>query len=177
MNCYLSASYDKGCANVSLTYVSEQDGQKTVVIPVFIDREATYKDVLAALELPKDAKADDFAEFLLSYSDSTHNWNTRVGDVTSVSAVADYKSCQVTWNARYIGQDSQEISQPIATSYREGTTVAEALAELEPPQDVMGMEGEGWMLLGADSDQVLPKEMVSFDLVALYSGRTTLDVS
>lgn len=174
---YFSAVYDKGCANVSLTYVSEESGEKTVIIPVFADKEATYKDVLAALELPEDAKTDDFAEIILSYSDSFHNWNTKVGEITDISAIADYKNCQVTWNARYIGQDGKETSKVITGSYQEGTTAAEALAELESPEGAMGMEGEGWALLSADEGQVLSKEIVSFDIVALYRGKTTVDVS
>lgn len=174
---YFSAAYDKGCANVSLTYISEESGEKTVIIPVFADKEATYKDVLAAMELPEDAKTDDFAEIILSYSDSSHNWNTKVGEITNISAIADYKNCQVTWNARYIGQDGKETSKAITGSCKEGTTAAEALAELERPEDAMGMEGEGWALLSADEGQVLSKEMVSFDIVALYRGKTTVDVS
>lgn len=177
MQCSLSAVYDKGCANVRLTYVSKENGEQTVIIPVFVEKEATYKDVLEALELPEDAKADDFAEFLLSYSDSSHNWDTVVGEVANISAIADYRTCQTTWNARYIGQDGKEASKVITKSYQEGTTVADALAELDPPEDAIGMEGESWLLLGADGSQVLSKEMVSFDIVALYHGRTTLDVT
>lgn len=174
---YFTASYDKGCANVSLTYVSGESGEKTVMLPVFTDKEATYREVLAALELPEDARTDDFAEMVLSYSDNSHNWDSKVGDIANISAIADYRNCQVTWNARYIGQDGNETSRIITGSYQEGTTAAEALAGLDSPEDTLGMEGEGWALLGADGEQALSKEMVSFDIVALYRGNTTLDVS
>ncbi len=177
MYCYLYASYDKGCANVSLTYMSKNDGKKTVMIPQFVERDATYQDVLNALKMPEDAVSEDFAELRLSYSNDSHNKNTKVGDVARISVEADYKTCQATWNARYMGQDGKEASKVISQSCFEGTTVGEALAKLEKPEDVLGMQGTGWALIGADENEVMSKEMVSYDVVALYQGKTTLDVS
>lgn len=177
MYCYLYASYDKGCANVSLTYMSKNDGKKTVMLPQFIERDATYQDVLDILQMPEDAVSDDFAELRLSYSNDSHNKNTKVEDVARISVEADYKACQATWNARYIGQDGEKASKTISQSCIEGTTVGEALARLEKPEDVLGMKGTGWALIGADVNDIMSKEMVSFDIVALYQGKTTLDVS
>ncbi len=175
--CNFFAAYDKGCANVSLTYMAEDSGQKTVIVPCFVDREATYQDVLDTLELPEDGKADDFVRFKLGYSNEYHNEETQVGDVAGVSVEAEYKKCQVAWNTRYVDKDGIEISQVITKSYLEGTTIKEALAELKEPEDINGMEFERWILLDTTEDEILSQPMTSLNVVAIYSGKTTVDTT
>lgn len=175
--CSLFASYDKGCANVSLTYMADGSGEKTVMVPCFIDRESTYQDVLEVLELPEDGKNDDFVRFKLSYSDDYHNETIQVGDVARISVEAEYKNCQVAWNTRYVNKDGTEISKVITKSYLDGTKVSDALAELEAPEDTDGMEIEGWVLLNATEDEMISQPMTSLDVVAVYRGKTTVDTS
>lgn len=177
ISCSLFASYDKGCANVTLTYMSENSGEKTVILPIFLDREATYQDVLDALELPEDGKADDFTRFKLGYSNDYHNETTQVGDFAVISVEAQYKNCQVAWNTRYLDKDGKEISKVITKSYLEGTKVSDALAELAEPNENGGMEFERWILPDAAEHETLSQPMASLDVVAAYSGKTTVDTS
>lgn len=178
MTYVLSASYDKVCANVSLTYMADS-GIKTAIIPKFVDEGTTYREVLNALELPEDAVVDEFVGFDLSYSDDYHNESMQVGVEEKyysawIEAKAKYKDCQVAWNARYIGQDGKETSKIINKSYLEGTQVSDALAELEKPEDIDGMEFEAWVLVSPDVEEI-SKPMTSLEIVAVYRGKTTVD--
>lgn len=96
------ATYDKSCANVSLSYLTKSSGIQSVNLPQFVDKEATFQDVLNNLKLPEDAYTEDFDGFKLTYSDDFHNENTIVGDIASISVTACYKDCQVAWNTRYM---------------------------------------------------------------------------
>ncbi len=175
MTYVLTASYDKVCANVSLTYMTKDSGIKTAVLPQFVDEGVSYRDVLDALELPADAEAQGFAGFELAYSDDYHNDSMQVeGKSCWIEAKAKYKDCQVAWNARYIGADGKETSKVINQSYLEGTKVSEALAELELPEDMEGMELESWVLLG-DAVEEISQSMACMDIVAVYQGKTTVD--
>lgn len=167
----LTASYDKVCANVFLTYMTKDSGIKTAVLPQFVDAGVTYRDVLDALELPADADAQEFAGFELAYSDDSMQVE---GKSCWIEAEAKYKDCQVAWNARYIGADGKETSKVINQSYLEGTRVSEALAELELPEDMEGMELESWVLLGNTVEEI-SQPMASMDIVAVYRGKTTVD--
>ncbi len=176
-SCSFFASYDKGCANVTLTYMSEDSGEKTVILPMFLDREAAYQDVLDALELPEDGKADDFTRFKLGYNNDYHNETTQVGDFALISVEAQYKNCQVAWNTRYLDKDGKETSKVITKSYLEGTKAGDALAELAEPEESAGMEFEKWILPDTAEDETLSQPMASLDVVAAYSGKTTVDTS
>ncbi len=96
----ISATYDKVCANVFLTYMSKDSGKTSAYVPVFVEEGATYKDALAALQLPEDAQTEEFVKFEL---DGPYDENTPVGDIAEFSAEAIYNNCQVAWNTRYIG--------------------------------------------------------------------------
>ena len=176
----LTASYDKVCANVSLTYMTKDSGIKTVVLPQFVDKGVTYRDVLDALELPEDAETLGFTGLELSYNNSYHNDSTQVGIdenfSSSITAKAKYKNCQVAWKARYIGPDGKEVSKVINQTYLEGTKVSDALAKLELPENVEGLELESWILLGGDVEEI-SQSIASMDIVAVYQGKTTVDAS
>lgn len=171
------ASYDQGCANVRLTYMTENSGIKEVYLPKFTDKEATYQNILELLELPEDARTQDFAGFRLTYSDNYHNENTMIGDCAYIYAEAKYKNCQAAWNARYLDADGKEISKVINQSYLEGTKVRDALAELEEPETENGLEFAGWVLTNSGMDDTFTQPMTSLDVVAVYQGKTTADAS
>ncbi len=176
MNYTFSATYDKVCANVSLTYMAKGIGQKTVMIPLFVDKGATYKDVLDALTLPEDAETEAFGgSFELLYSDDYFNENTQVdGKSCYLDAQPKYKDCQVAWNLRYMGQDGKEKSEVINKSYLKGTKLDDALADLEKPEDAAGAEFEAWFLESPGVGEI-SQSMQRLDVVAVYRGKTTVD--
>lgn len=169
------ATYDKGCANVSLSYLSKDNGIKSVNLPQFVDKEATFQEVLSSLELPEDAQTEDFEGFKLTYSDDYHNVNTTVGDIASISVTASYKDCQVAWNTRYVDKDGKECSKIINKKYSEGTKLNDALADLESPQGINSPEFEMWILPEGSGEETLSGAMTSLDAVAIYKGKTTVD--
>ena len=65
------AVYDKNCINVLLTYVSKDGGIKTVFAPQFVDKGATYGDMMDSLVLPEDVDE----EFLAGYQLEGHLYN------------------------------------------------------------------------------------------------------
>lgn len=170
----ISATYDKVCANVFLTYMSKDSGKTSAYVPVFVEEGATYKDALAALQLPEDAQTEEFVKFEL---DGPYDENTPVGDIAEFSAEAIYNNCQVAWNTRYIGKDGKEVSKLVTKSYLEGTAVNDALAELESPEPPSGAEFESWVLRGSDGTQAITQPMANMDIVAVYRGKTTVDAS
>lgn len=170
----ITATYDKGCANVSLTYMSKNSGRKTVCIPIFVDKEATYKDVLNKLKLPEDAQTEEFVQFEIG---EFYDENTLVGDMADFSVEAKYKNCQVSWNTRYIGKDGKETSKVINKSYLEGMSVSDALADLEQPESAKDMEFEAWVLTSSDAVQTITQPMANIDVAAVYRGKTTVDAS
>ena len=56
---YLYAYYDKVCVNVVLTYITKEEGVKTIITPQFVDPDATYKDMLDSLQLPDFSAGND----------------------------------------------------------------------------------------------------------------------
>ena len=170
----IMAVYDKACANVSLTYMADS-GIKTTMVPVFVDKDATYKDVLGLLELPEDAIKDEFAGF--KFSDSYYDETTQIGDCSYISVEAKYKDCQVAWNTRYLGQDGKEASKVTTKSYVEGTSLSDALAGLPAPEGAEGLEFDKWVLVSPGADETLTQPMASLDVVAAYKGKTTVDAA
>ncbi len=171
---HIMAVYDKGCANVSLTYMADS-GKKEAMVPVFVDKGATYKDVLGLLELPEDAIKDEFAGF--KFSDSYYDETAQVGDCSYISVEAKYKGCQVAWNTRCLGQDGKEASKVTTKSYVEGTSLSDALAELPEPEGAEGLEFDKWVLVSPGADETLTQPMASLDVVAAYKGKTTVDAA
>ena len=149
MNLTFYASYDKDCANVSLTYMTKDQGIKTAIVPVFVERETTYREVLEQLKLPEDASETGFSGFRLGegYEENWQIWGT-----VRFSAEAEYNGCQVSWHTRYQGSNGMGAEKGVVKSYEKGMTVKDALAELEPPETVEGMEFEGWVLTKGTED-------------------------
>lgn len=174
MTCNFYARYDKGCANVNLTYLSEEKGIQEIMLPVFADRETTYQEITDLLELPADAKTEDFAGFQLQ---DGCDGSAVVGEMAYLSVKAVYNSCQVAWNTRYLDQRGREITKVIAKSYPEGTRVSDALAQLEEPEETEGMNWKGWILTAADTEETLSQPMTAIDAAAVYHGKTTAEVS
>ncbi len=175
VTCTFYATYDKGCANVSLSYLSKDNGIKSVNLPQFVDKETTFQEVLSSLELPEDAQTEDFEGFKLTYSDDYHNETTTVGDLAFISGTASYKDCQVAWNTRYVDKDGKECSKIINKKYSEGTKLSDALADLESPQGTNSQEFEMWILPEGSGEETLSGAMTSLDAVAIYKGKTTVD--
>ncbi len=176
-SCAMTAVYDKGCANVSLTYMSKDGEIKTAMIPKFVEPGATYQDVLNDLQLPEDADSEEFAGiFKLCYSDEFHNEDTQVGECSYINAEAQYRDCQVSWNARYIGEDGRETTKTMRSSYLKGTKMNDALAELDAPEAVSGLEFESWVLTEPAAEEITDT-MTSLEVVAVYRGKTTINAS
>ena len=174
MTCAMTAVYDKGCANVSLTYISKDGEIKTAMIPRFVELGTTYQEVLDALTLPEDADTEEFAGLIkLSYAGDE---DAQVGKCSYIYAEAQYKDCQVSWNARYIGEDGREVSKTMRKSYLIGTKMSDALAELDAPEEVSGLEFEAWTLTTSAAEEITDT-MTSLEVVAVYRGKTTIDAS
>ena len=171
------ATYDKGCANVSLSYLTKDSGINSVNLPQFVNKETTFQEVLNNLKLPEDAYTEDFDGFKLTYSDDFHNENTIVGDIASISVTAFYKDCQVAWNTRYMDKDGKESTKVINKKYSEGTKISDALADLEAPEETNNLEFETWILPEASLDGTLSGTMTSLDAVVVYKGKTTIDAT
>ncbi len=174
MSCNFYASYDKGCANVNLTYLSEESGVKEIMLPVFVEKETTCQEVVELLELPEDAKTEDFAGFRLR---DGYDGSLAVGEMAYLSAEAEYNNCQVIWNTKYPDQNGMEVTEIITKSYPEGTRVSDALAHLDGPREAAGMDWEGWVLTGADAEEILSQPVTSIEAAAVYRGKTTAEVS
>lgn len=175
ITCDFYASYDKGCANVSLSYLSKSDGIKSVNLPQFVDKETTFQEVLNILELPEDAQTEDFEGFKLAHINDYHNENTPVDELASIYVTASYKNCQVAWNTRYVDKDGKECSKTINKKYSEGTKISDALADLEAPEGTNSSEFEMWILPEGSEEETLSETMTSLDAVAIYKGKTTAD--
>ena len=168
----ITAAYDKGCANVSLTYMSKDSGRKTTCIPIFVDKEAAYKDVLDELKLPEDAQTEEFVKFQLG---EYYDENTLVGYICDFSVEAKYNNCQVAWNTRYIDKDGKEATKVVNKSYLEGAGISDALADLGQPEPAKDMEFEAWVLASSDTSQTITQPMANMDVIAVYQGKTTVD--
>ncbi len=170
------ATYDKGCANVFLTYMSKEDGMKSICQPVFVDRETTYKEVLDSFKLPADAIEDGCLGIEPS-KDYYYYEGQQVGDVSNIYVEATYNYCQVAWKTRYIGSDGKERTDTINKSYIEGTTISDALAAIEKPATPNNLEFEAWVLTSPDGTQAITKPMENLEATAVYRGKTTVDAS
>ena len=170
------ATYDKGCANVFLTYMSKEDGMKSICQPVFVDRETTYKEVLDSFKLPADAIEDGCLGIEPS-NDSYYYEGEQVGDVSNIYVEAKYNYCQVAWKTRYIGSDGKEATKTITMPYIEGTTISDALAAIEKPATPNNLEFEAWVLSSPDGTQAITKPMENLEATAVYRGKTTVDAS
>ena len=169
-------TYDKGCANVYLTYMSKEDGMKSICQPVFVDRETTYKEVLDSFKLPADAIEDGCLGIEPSES-YYYNESEQVGDVSNIYVEAKYNYCQVAWTTRYIGSDGKEATNTLNESYIEGTTISDALAALEKPATPSNLEFEAWALSTPDGPEAITQPMANLEATAVYRGKTTVDAS
>ncbi len=170
--CTFTACYDKGCANVALTYMTLSGETKTVNVPVFVDREASFRDVLDALKLPEDARTGDFDGFELSGADE----DTKVGDVANLSVSTNYAGTQVACTLHYFDRYGSPVSRQDSRTYPAGTRLSDVLAGLETPEDVSGAAFEKWILpdYEGDADDV-PGSSLQLDVTAVYRGKTTVD--
>ncbi len=169
-------TYDKGCANVYLTYMSKEDGMKSICQPVFVDKETTYKEVLDSFKLPADA-IEDGCLGIEPNEDYYYYEGQQVGDVLNIYVEATYNYCQVAWKTRYIGSDGKERTDTINKSYIEGTTISDALAAIEKPATPNNLEFEAWALSSPDGTQAITKPMENLEATAVYRGKTTVDAS
>ncbi len=167
-------SYDKACVNVVLTYVSKDDGIKMVMTPQFVDREATYGDLLDSLAMPEDADEGLFTGLELS---GPVDAAAKVQDTGYAMIEAKYSDCLVSWHTRYLDENGEEASKTVSRAYKKGTTINDALASLEGPEGMDGPEFEKWYLPGIDGEEELNHELLNLDVIAVYKGKTTADVS
>lgn len=174
LNYNFYATYDKSCVNVVLTYVSKDDGIKMAVVPQFVDREATYGDMLDSLVLPEDISE----EFLVGYElDGSCAETAQVGDTVYVGVEAKYNDCLVAWDAKYLDKNGNVASKVIPKSYKRGTAISDALSVLEAPETPEGLEFERWSFYSIYGDDTISYGMTNLDVTAVYKGKTTADVS
>ena len=168
------ARYDKGCANVTLTYMTKDNGIKTAVFPFFTAKETTFKEVLDTFPLPEDAKTEGFSGFQLK---DGMDGTIQVGAWANFSAEAEYHNCQVAWHTRYLDENGSEKSEVIAASYEKGTDVKDALAALKAPAGAEAMGFEAWVLTDTAGEDGLSQPMTDLYATAVYRGKTTVDIS
>ena len=167
------AVYDKICVNVVLTYVSKDKGMTMAIVPQFVDQDATYGEMLASFVPPEDADQDLLSGYELDGGDE----NTQVEDMGYVGIKARYENCLVAWNIKYLDENGNEGSKIISKTYEKGTTIRDALADLEVPAVPEGIEFEKWALPGIDGSELIFHEMTNLDVTAVYKGKTTAEVS
>ncbi len=177
MTVYLTAFYDKVCANVSLEYMTKKGETKIVYLPQFVDKGTTYKEVLGLLKLPEDARSDDFAGLRLNYSNNEYNEDTRVEDTIQIPVKAIYNSNQVACTLRYLDKNGNTVTDLFSKAYPEGTKIREVLSDLKSPEAVNGAEFEKWILPGFAGNEENEIELGSMqlDVTAVYRGKTTVD--
>ncbi len=167
------AVYDKICVNVVLTYVSKDKGMTMAIVPQFVDQDATYGEMLASFVPPEDADQDLLSGYELDGGDE----NTQVEDMGYVGIKARYENCLVAWNIKYLDENGNEASKIVSKTYEKGTTIRDALADLEVPAVPEGIEFEKWALPGIDGSELIFHEMTNLDVTAVYKGKTTAEVS
>lgn len=175
----LRAGYDKSCVDISMSYITQNGSTSYTMIQKFVDKEATYKDIVGLLELPADAKTEGFTGFRLVLNDQQDE-NTIVGDRAWVSVTADYDSYQVNGTVKYSDKDGNLITVPLDKSYPSGTRIREVLSDIGQLEDIPGEKFEKWILLnapGANLDDELSINMGYFDIVAVYEGKTTVETT
>lgn len=172
--CDLWATYEQGCANVSLTYMTKDKGIQTVVIPRFVDKETTYREVLDSLSLPEDAEEAGFSGYKLNYD---YEETITVGDIAYIYAEAEYNNSQVAWHTRYLDASGNEISKIIPKAYEKGTSVSDALAALEAPEGIGSLEFNYWVPTDPAESDTLSQTMETRHVTAVYRGKTVADVT
>ena len=170
---YFRAVYDKNCINVLLTYVSKDGGIKTVFAPQFVDKGATYGDMMDSLVLPEDVDEEFLAGYQLEGQDET----ALAKDMSYVGVKAKYDGCMVAWHVKYLDENGNEVSKVISKTYKKGTVINDAAAALEGPEAPKGLEFERWALPGIDGKEPLLHELDNLDVIAVYKGKTTAEVS
>ncbi len=176
---YIYTRYDKGCANVTLTYMTKDNGIKTAVFPFFTAKETTFQEVLDTFPLPEDARTEGFSGYKLT---APLDGTIQVGNYAYLSAEAEYNNCQVAWHTRYFDENGNEKSDIISASYEKGTAVNEALAALKAPETTgeAGAEPTGfeaWILTEVPGEDILSQPMTDLYVTAVYRGKTTVDVA
>ena len=166
-------SYDKSCVNVVLTYVSKDEGIKMAVVPQFVDKDATYGEMLASFVPPEDADMDFLVEYQLEGKEET----AQVEDTAYVGIVGKYGDCLVAWDIKYLDENGNEASKIVSRTYPKGTAIKDALAALEGQPVPEGLEFEQWALPGISGEELLLHEMINLDVIAVYKGKTTAEVS
>ena len=167
------AVYDKNCVNVLLTYVSKEDGIKWVFAPQFVDKGATYGDMLSSLVLPEDADEDLLIGYQLEGKDET----ALAEDMSYVGVEAKYEDCLVAWHMKYLDENGNEISKVVSKPYKKGTVINDAVITLDRPEAPEGLEFERWALPGIDGKELISHELGNLDIMAVYKGKTTAEVS
>ncbi len=167
------AVYDKICVNAVLTYVSKDKGMTMAIVPQFVDKDATYGEMLTSFVPPEDADQDLLSGYELDGGDE----NARVEDMGYVGIKARYENCLVAWNIKYLDENGNEASKIVSKTYEKGTTIRDALADLEVPAVPEGIEFEKWALPGIDGSELIFHEMTNLDVTAVYKGKTTAEVS
>ena len=167
------AVYDKICVNAVLTYVSKDKGMTMAIVPQFVDQDATYGEMLASFVPPEDADQDLLSGYELDGGDE----NTQVEDMGYVGIKARYENCLVAWDIKYLDENGNEASKIVSKTYEKGTTIRDALADLEVPVVPEGIEFEKWALPGIDGSELIFHEMTNLDVTAVYKGKTTAEVS
>ena len=166
------ATYDKSCVNVVLTYLSRDDGAKMAVVPQFVDKEATYGEMLDSFVLPEDADTSFLSGFEMDVDQTA-----QVEDTAYVGVEAKYSDCLVAWHIQYPDENGNKITKIVSKTYKKGTTINEAILSLEEPEGPEGLEFEKWTLSGIDGKEPLIRDMTNTDLIAVYKGKTTADIS
>ena len=170
--CDLQPCYDKGYVEVWIEYLRQQGYVGYSQIGIFVDKEATFKDVLGMLELPADGEANHFTGFELIRDDE----NSKVGDEAYLSVRAGYDSYPISGTAKYMDKDGNIATFSINKSYPAGTKVKDILLDLEKPADVDGAEFEKWILPAAPEDEDVSIDFVhDFRAIAVYKGKTTVE--
>ncbi len=173
--CYsFRAVYDKSCVNVVLTYVSKEEGMKMAIVPQFVDKGATYGEMLASFVPPADVDQDLLTGYQL---DGSRDETAIVEDLGYVGVEAKYNDCVVAWSMKYLDENGKEVSRVVSKAYEKGTTMNDALAVLEQPKAPEGLVFEKWILPGINGEETLFHEMTNLNIIAAYKGRTTAEVS
>lgn len=168
------AVYDKSCVNVVLNYISKDKGATTAVVPQFVDKDATYGEMLASFVPPADADLELLAGYQL---DGALDETAQVEDRSYAVIDARYNNCLVAWNTIYLDENGNKVSKIVTREYEKNTPVHAALATLEAPAAPDGMEFEKWALPGISGNETLFHEMTNLNVAAIYRGKTTADVS
>lgn len=175
------ARYDKGLANIELTYLTQNGQLSQTYITEFVDKNSTYKNVLDMLELPSDAETSHFAGYQLQPSGSVDE-NTKVGDNAHIFAQTYYSNYQIAYTAIYGDENSNVITVSSTKDYPAGTKIKDILSDLGNPPN-LGAEFEKWICLDEslkEDDEISMSNLYlikNFHAVAVYKEKTTLNAT